>query len=113
MIKNRGFHRIGLLLAAVPCAVFLLAACSGQAEETGAELAEEEARNGPEDGEYIFQDAEGNEYEAPLLPDVPKCTYDLTKIRTDEETGRKSFHDEENGVTARFGIDVSEFTSRI
>ena len=40
---------------------------------------------------------------------MPKCTYDLTKIRTDEETGRKSFHDEENGVTARFGIDVSEF----
>ncbi len=109
MMKSRVFRKAGLLLAAVPCAAFLLTACSGQAEETGAELAEEEARNGPEDGEYIFQDVEGNEYEAPLLPDVPKCTYDLTKIRTDEETGRKSFHDEENGVTARFGIDVSEF----
>ena len=109
MMKSRVLRKAGLLLAAVPCAAFLLTACSGQAEETGAELTEEEARNSPEDGEYIFQDVEGNEYEAPLLPDVPKCTYDLTKIRTDEETGRKSFHDEENGVTARFGIDVSEF----
>ena len=109
MMKSRVFRKAGLLLAAVPCAAFLLTACSGQAEETGAELAEEEARNDPEDGEYIFQDVEGNEYEAPLLSDVPKCTYDLSKIKTDEETGVKSFHDEENGVTARFGIDVSEF----
>ena len=109
MIKRRVFRKICFLLTAVSCAVFLLAACSGQTEETGAELAEEEARNGPEEGEYTFQDVEGNEYEAPLLSDVPKCTYDLSKIKTDEETGVKSFHDEENGVTARFGIDVSEF----
>ena len=107
--RGRILCKTGFLIAAVSCAVFLLAACSGQAEETGAELAEEEARNGPEEGEYTFQDVEGNEYEAPLLSDVPRCTYDLTKIKTDKETGFKSFHDEESGVTARLGIEVSEF----
>nr|WP_294491796.1 glycoside hydrolase family 25 protein [uncultured Mediterraneibacter sp.] len=63
-----------------------------------------------EDGEYYtFLDVEGNSYEAPLLENVPKCTYDFQHLTTDETTGYKSFRDEENNVTAKFGIDVSEF----
>ena len=63
-----------------------------------------------EDGEYYtFQDVEGNSYEAPLIPDVPQCTYDFEHLETDGTTGYKSFTDKKNGVTARFGIDVSEF----
>ena len=63
-----------------------------------------------ESGEvYTFQDVEGNEYEAPLLEDVPQCTYDFSCLKTDETTGYKSYNDDENGVTARMGIDVSEF----
>ena len=58
---------------------------------------------------YTFQDVEGNEYEAPLLENVPQCTYDFDCLQTDETTGYKSYHDVENGVTARMGIDVSEF----
>ena len=106
--KGRIYRKRIFLLAVASCAVFLINACAGQAEETGAEL-EEEVRNGTEEEKYTFQDVEGNEYEAPLLSDVPKCTYDFSKLTTDEETGFKSFHDEESGVTARLGIDVSEF----
>ena len=63
-----------------------------------------------DEGEYYtFQDVEGNSYEAPLLTDVPRCTYDFDHLKTDETTEYKSFEDEENGVTARLGIDVSEF----
>ncbi|HJB47187.1 MAG TPA: glycoside hydrolase family 25 protein [Candidatus Mediterraneibacter surreyensis] len=58
---------------------------------------------------YSFQNTEGDEFEAPLLENVPKCTYDFSCLTTDEETGYKSFRDEKNGVTARMGIDVSEF----
>ena len=105
--RGRILCKTGFRIAAVSCAVFLLAACSGRSEETGAELAEEEARNGPEEGEYTFQDVEGNEYEAPLLSDVPRCTYDLTKIKTDKETGFKSFHDEQCGVTIALGVVLS------
>ncbi len=60
-------------------------------------------------GYYTFLDVEGNSYEAALLTDVPECTYDFDNLETDETTGYKSFDDEENGVTARLGIDVSEF----
>lgn len=63
-----------------------------------------------EQGEfYTFEDAEGNSYDAPLLSDVPKCTYDFEHLETDETTGYKYYVDKENGVTAKFGIDVSEF----
>ena len=109
--EREAFWKSGVTLCLAVCTAVSLAACSGRIQETGADLADEEAdaQNGPEEGEYIFQDVEGNEYEAPLLSDVPKCTYNFSKLKTDEETGYKSFHDGENGVTARFGIDVSEF----
>lgn len=88
--------------------LLLLSGCAGQTEETSADGGEDIHMT--EDGEYFtFKDVEGNSYEAPLLTDVPECTYDFTYLQTDETTGYKSFTDEENGVTARFGIDVSEF----
>ena len=85
----------------------LMAGCASNAEETSAGG---ETIHMTKDGEfYTFQDVEGNSYEAPLLEDVPRCTYDFDCLETDETTGYKSFNDEKNGVTARFGIDVSEF----
>ena len=54
-------------------------------------------------------DVEGNVYNAPLLGDVPECTYDPGCLVTDEKTGYKHYTDEEDHVTARPGIDVSEF----
>ncbi len=90
-------------------AVFLLV-------QSGCAVRTEEAAGGGESihmtekGEYYtFRDVEGNSYDAPLLSGVPKCTYDFDYLETDETTGYKSFVDEENSVTARMGIDVSEF----
>lgn len=58
---------------------------------------------------YVFLDVEGNVYNAPLLGDVPECTYDSDCLVTDEKTGYKHYTDEKNHVTAKPGIDVSEF----
>ena len=108
--EKSGLGKPGILFCLAVCLAVSLTACSGRLQETGADLAEEEEiQNSLEAGTYTFRDVEENEYEAPLLSGVPKCTYDFSKLKTDEETGYKSFHDKENGVTARFGIDVSEF----
>jgi len=71
---------------------------------------------GNQDGEkkrYCFQDVEENRYEAPLLSDVPKCTYDFSDLKTDEQTGYKSYQDPETGAKAKLGIDVSEFQGEV
>ena len=69
----------------------LTAGCAVQTEETsggGEEI------HMTEDGEYYtFQDVEGNSYDAPLLSDVPQCTYDFDHLKTDETTGYKSFEE--------------------
>ena len=87
---------------------FLMCGCEAEVEESSADGGED-IHMTEEGAYYTFQDVEENTYEAPLLSDVPKCTYDFEHLKTDETTGNKSFYDEENGVTARFGIDVSEF----
>lgn len=108
--EKSGLGKPCILFCLAVCLAFSMSACSGRLQETGADLAEEEeTQNSLEEGTYTFRDVEENEYEAPLLSGVPKCTYDFSKLKTDEETGYKTFHDKENGVTARFGIDVSEF----
>ncbi len=108
--EKSGLGKPCILFCLAVCLAVAMSACSGRLQETGADLAEEEeTQNSLEEGTYTFRDVEENEYEAPLLSGVPKCTYDFSKLKTDEETGYKSFHDKENGVTARFGIDVSEF----
>lgn len=62
-----------------------------------------------ERGTYMFKDAEGIEYEAKLLENVPRCCYDFSGLETDKETGRKTYSDPNGRVTALQGIDVSEF----
>ncbi len=49
----------------------------------------------------------------PLLSDVPKCTYDFSDLKTDEQTGYKSYQDPETGAKAKLGIDVSEFQGEV
>ena len=92
----------------VSAAIMLaLSGCTARTEET---TAGGENIHVTDDGVYYsFQNVEGKEFEAPLLDGVPKCTYDFSCLETDEETGYKSFSDEKNGITARMGIDVSEF----
>ena len=119
--RNNIFRIAGSLSLLFGAAFFFLISCSGRGLETSGELSEEdggiqietEEENGGGDGGeeeyYVFQDVEGNSYEAALLGSVPKCTYDFSYLETDEETGYKSFHDEKSGVMARHGIDVSEF----
>ncbi|WP_242945483.1 glycoside hydrolase family 25 protein [Hespellia stercorisuis] len=56
---------------------------------------------------YQFKDVRGNDYEGTLVDSFPKCTYDFTKLV--EENGYKYYRDEENGITSRLGIDVSQY----
>lgn len=75
--------------------------------ETAADITYDTA--GQQKETFIFFDVEGNVYKAPILQNVPACTYDFDCLVTDEESGYKSYYDEKNKVTAKAGIDVSEF----
>ncbi len=103
-------------------AFMLLPGCAGSPEEhadNAGSAADEAAQAGSADiyeeggngGQemYTFFDVEGNRYEAPLLESVPKCMYDFSCLTADEATGYKSYSDAENKITARQGIDISEF----
>ncbi|MDD2978852.1 MAG: N-acetylmuramoyl-L-alanine amidase [Hespellia sp.] len=60
---------------------------------------------------YTFQDINGKKYEAPLLENVPKCTYDYDNL-TDEK-GIKSYMDHSTGLASQAGIDVSKYQGTI
>lgn len=101
------------ILFPVLCCALLLSACVPETQEEDAENQESttgvqiEEKDGKEF--FVFQDAEENTYRAELLEDAPRNTYDFADLYTDEETGFKFYEDEENGVSSRIGIDVSEF----
>ena len=64
-----------------------------------------------EDGKkyYDFQDVKENNYRARLLDQVPRNSYDFSNLALDEETGYLSYKDTKGKVSAKKGIDVSEF----
>ena len=123
------------MIAVVSCTILMLAACSPKKEVISQSVTGNEDKTydsgewivqkngsliqnagGNQDGEkkrYCFQDVEENRYEAPLLSDVPKCTYDFSDLKTDEQTGYKSYQDPETGAKAKLGIDVSEFQGEV
>lgn len=94
------------------CVLLSLTGCQMQGQVAGTEKENTAGINIEEENGkdiYIFQDAEGNEYKAELLPDVPECTYDFACLETDKNTGYKQYRDKDNAVSSRMGIDVSEF----
>lgn len=108
------------LLFGCAFSVFLVSGCGVKDKEAGSfeggETAKEtEGNGGPvvfeRDGkEYFkFYDAEGNEHEAPLFNQLRQCVYENSHFKTDEKSGYRSYSDEQNGVVAKLGIDVSEF----
>ena len=123
------------MIAVVSCTILMLAACSPKKEVISQSVTGNEDKTydsgewivqkngsliqnagGNQDGEkkrYCFQDVEENRYEAPLLSDVPKCTYDFSDLKTDEQTGYKSYQNPETGAKAKLGIDVSEFQGEV
>ena len=64
-----------------------------------------------EDGKkyYDFQDVKENNYRARLQDQVPRNSYDFSNLALDEETGYLSYKDTKGKVSAKKGIDVSEF----
>lgn len=106
-------NTVKILITALCCVLFL-SACVAATQE-GDKGEQEESTTGvkteEKDGKefFVFQDVEENSYRAELLENVPRNTYDFSKLHTDEQTGFKTYEDEENGVTSRIGIDVSEF----
>lgn len=106
-------NTVKILITALCCVLFL-SACVAATQE-GDKGEQEDSTTGvkteEKDGKefFVFQDVEENSYRAELLENVPRNTYDFSKLHTDEQTGFKAYEDEENGVTSRIGIDVSEF----
>lgn len=103
-------NRVNAAVPVLLCILLYIAACGKVMPGERNDTEESEYVNNTVDNGnyYVFEDVEGNEYKAPLLDDVPRCTYDFSGMETDEESGFKYFP-EENGVTALQGIDVSEF----
>ena len=60
---------------------------------------------------YSFVDVSGEEYEAPLLEDVPSSRYKLSRIV--EKNGFKYYTDKEGEVISWLGIDVSEYQNAV
>ena len=86
----------------------LIPSCQEKGKETLAEQAvEKEKQPDRENQVYTFVDVYGQKYEAALLADVPKCTYDYRYLK--EENGYKYYEEKEEGVSSAIGIDVSEF----
>ena len=106
-------NTVKILITALCCVLFLSACVAATQEVDKGE--QEDSTTGvkteEKDGKEFFvcQDVEENSYRAELLENVPRNTYDFSKLHTDEQTGFKTYEDEENGVTSRIGIDVSEF----
>lgn len=101
------------MLPVLVCFLILAACAAGGAEApvkeetegmTGVRIEEKDGTD-----YFVFQDVKENSYRSELLDSVPKNTYDLDCLTTDEATGFKQYNDEENGITSRMGIDVSEF----
>lgn len=101
------------MLPVLVCFLILAACVAGGAEApvkeetegtTGVRIEEKDGTD-----YFVFQDVKENSYRSELLDSVPKNTYDLDCLTTDEATGFKQYNDEENGITSRMGIDVSEF----
>ncbi|MBS5387522.1 MAG: glycoside hydrolase family 25 protein [Clostridiales bacterium] len=96
---------ICLCMAVIP-------SCQEKGKETLAEQAvEKEKQPDREKQVYTFVDVYGQKYEAALLADVPKCTYDYRYLK--EENGYKYYEEKEEGVSSAIGIDVSEFQGEI
>ena len=80
-MKNR-FRVISLIM----CAAVLLGACESSASEEKGASGESRIYETEDGTYYTFQDVEGNSYDAPLLDNVPRCSYNLDYLKTDEET---------------------------
>lgn len=122
------------MIAVVSCTILMLAACSPKKEVISQSVTGNEDKTydsgewivqkngsliqnagGNQDGEkkrYCFQDVEENRYEAPLLSDVPKCTYDFSDLKTDEQTGYKSYQDPETGAKQNLGSTYLNFKEK-
>lgn len=64
-----------------------------------------------EETSFTFRDVEGNSYEAPLLLEVPKHSYDYTKLS--EEQGLKYYKNADGTVVSAVGVDVSKYQSEV
>lgn len=99
-------------LCSICLCMAVIPSCQEKGKETLAEQAvEKEKQPDREKQVYTFVDVYGQKYEAALLADVPKCTYDYRYLK--EENGYKYYEEKEEGVSSAIGIDVSEFQGEI
>ena len=90
----------------------ILAGCGKEEQETKETFETSDLQISTDDTEkYNFVDVYGNEYEAELLEDVPKSTYNPDRLI--EKNGYKYYTDESGEVSSKLGIDVSKFQQKI
>ena len=110
--------KIWMTMALAGLAVVLAGVCSGKVKTRQNKNVEQESMQAvsgvqitTEDGKkyYDFQDVKENNYRAKLLDSVPKNSYDFSRLELDEKTGYLSYTDKKGKITAKKGIDISEF----
>ena len=79
--------------------------------EQGEQTKSESKEQAQKQKNYVFYDVEENRYEAELLEELPKCSYDFSNLT--EKNGFKLYEDKNTGIKSKLGIDVSEFQGEI
>lgn len=74
-------------------------------------LDEGKGENEKKEDKFHFRDVKGVEYEAELRQDVPKASYDYSRLT--DENGLKYYKDESGKVVSELGIDVSEYQKSV
>lgn len=98
----------------LPVILVLILLCGCISSREGIKT-EEKAQNQEKKNEtaetFEFVDVEGREYEAKLIESLPKCSYDMNRIR--DVDGCKYYTDKKGEYQSRLGIDVSEFQQSV
>lgn len=98
-----------MLFAAI-CVLSLITGCQKESGKTE-KKAENIKKSTTKEEEYTFVDVYGNSYEAPLLSEVPKHTYDFSNLK--EENGFKAYYDVDGNKVSTLGIDVSKYQEEV
>lgn len=85
--------------------LLLVAGCGAEKEKKKEKKDKKEAET------FTFRDVNGNEFEAPLLAELEKASYDYSGLT--EENGLKYYKDKNGKISSRIGIDVSRYQTGI
>lgn len=92
-------------------AVFLVMALAAAGCMTGCSQKKADDQKEEKVDTYQFVDVLGKQYEAVLLKEVPKHTYDYSRLGT--QNGYRYYTDKNGRIISKLGVDVSRFQEKV